>query len=90
MKKFHIVCLNVDIVHEEKYMKFVIKTNFIGKYFADGLAFWLETIRCHCEVPVEEECYNEYQEPPVIIVGTHKDQFTVISIQFPCFNMILF
>ncbi|XP_076085955.1 uncharacterized protein LOC143056690 [Mytilus galloprovincialis] len=59
---------------------YVVVTNVmdtIGNDDAEyGLAFWLETIRCHCEVPVEEECYNEYQEPPVIIVGTHKDQFT--------------
>ncbi|CAC5398466.1 unnamed protein product [Mytilus coruscus] len=40
-----------------------------------GLAFWLETIRCNCNLPVEEDYYNGYQEPPVIIVGTHKDHF---------------
>ncbi|CAG2198883.1 unnamed protein product [Mytilus edulis] len=58
---------------------YVVVTNVMDTIENDdpeyGLAFWLETIRCHCKLPVDEEYYNEYQEPPVIIVGTHKDQF---------------
>ncbi|CAG2198887.1 unnamed protein product [Mytilus edulis] len=60
---------------------YVVVTNVMDTIENDdleyGLSFWLETIRCHCKLPVDEEYYNEYQEPPVIIVGTHKDQFTV-------------
>ncbi|XP_076085365.1 uncharacterized protein LOC143056168 [Mytilus galloprovincialis] len=58
---------------------YVVVTNVMDTIENDdpeyGLAFWLETIRCHCKLPADEEYYNEYQEPPVIIVGTHKDKF---------------
>ncbi|XP_063409611.1 uncharacterized protein LOC134692909 isoform X2 [Mytilus trossulus] len=59
---------------------YVVVTNVMDTIKNDdleyGLAFWLETIHCHCKLPVDVEYHNEYQEPPVIIVGTHKDQFT--------------
>lgn len=44
--------------------------------FVDDLKYWLETIRCY-GTDNSFGSGNQNNDPPVFIVGTHKDKFEV-------------
>lgn len=57
------------------YLTLLININFSIFNVPEYVDFWFDTIHCHRSVePPEDEPFNEFIDPPVILVLTGKDK----------------
>lgn len=57
------------------YVDVQLILNFTSFNVPEYVDFWFDTIHCHRSVePPEDEAFNEFIDPPVILVLTGKDK----------------